>query len=114
MKYALIALVALSSQAHAASVTYTCAGMGNAKGNTVTLEILNKSEVKVDGDIARIDRTFKPRGNVDFLRFEYDQSVEGVSEVLVQQQLVDGEDKGMIKIQNRGESFDTDSYYCHP
>jgi hypothetical protein len=114
MKYLTVLALILSSPAFAATATYTCNGMGSAKGGSVKLEILNKSEVKVDGDLAKIDRNYKPRGNTGFERFEYVQSDEGVSEVLVQSKLVDGEDKGLIKIQNRGEGFGTDSYFCHP
>ena len=37
---------------------------------------------------------------------------EGTSEVLVQEKLLNGAPKGMIKIQNRGEGFGGGNYYC--
>jgi hypothetical protein len=113
MKFVFISMMVLASQAHA-STTLNCNGMGSDKGESVKLEILNKSEVKVDGDIAKIDRSYNPRKNSDFLRFEYDSCDEGTCEVLVQSKLIDGEDRGMIKTQQRGEAFMTISYFCHP
>src|SRR6185437_15458771 len=101
------------SQAHASPVL-TCNGMGSDKGEPVKLEILNKSEVTVDGDIAKIDRSYIPRQNSDFIRFEFASCDEGTCEVLVQNKLIDGEDRGMIKVQQRGEAFMTISYFCHP
>lgn len=107
-----LAALTASVQAKAATV-YTCNGMGTDKGQTVTLTIVNSKHVKIDEDLADLDKNFQGRLNKDFSRFEYQQSEEGVSEVLVQSRLLEGEDKGMIKVQIRGEGFGSTSYYCH-
>jgi hypothetical protein len=103
----------IAAEAGAAQV-YKCEGMGDNKGNQVTLTVVSSTEVKVDEDFAKLDTTYNPRLNHGFSRFEYLQSEEGTTEVLVQDVLLDGASKGLIKVQNRGEGFGSSSYYCHP
>ncbi len=109
-----IFLASLSLQAKAES-TLNCNGMGDVKGQSVTLTIVSNTLVKVDGtNTAVLDEQYNPRLNQGFLRFDYDSSEEGDQEVLVQEQLLEGSSKGLIKVQWRGEGFETSSYYCHP
>jgi hypothetical protein len=102
-----------SVQAFAASGdTFECKGMGDQQGDTVTLKIDSRSEVSVDGQAAKLDENYDPRLNEGYLRFEYVQSDEGTTEVLVQRGLVYAAKKGFIKIQNRGEGFSSEKYAC--
>jgi len=105
-----ILVATLTTQAQ--GLSYKCQGMGADKGTVVTLDVVSSTEVKVDDDYARLDENFSPRSNSDLVRFEYKESSEGTTEVLVQEQLLDGATKGLIKIQNRGEGFSTSSFYC--
>jgi len=91
-----------------------CDGMGTDKGSRITFEIITDTQVKIDDDLASLDAAFAPRLNINLQRFEYERSQEGISEVLVQQSLLNGTNHGMIKIQNRGEGFFSATYYCHP
>jgi hypothetical protein len=108
----LFATLTLSTAAVAQN--YKCEGMGNAKGQAVQLTILTDRQVKIDEDYADLDETYNPRLNTGLTRFEYKNPIEGMAEVLLQEKLLSGADKGLIKIQVRGEGFNSDSYYCHP
>jgi|GEM_PF-4431609 len=106
--------ITLAFTMQAEARTYTCNGLGTAKGSTVTLDVVSGNSVKVDSDLAILDPSFSPRGNVGLARFEYQFSDEGTTEALVAEVLLQGGDRGLLKIQNRGEGFMTESYYCHP
>ncbi len=105
----------LTSAAQAAT-TYNCSGMGEMKGQSVTLTVgATPDQISVDDDQARFDDTYNPRLNLDFSRFNSMTShEEGTTEYLVQSPLLNGADHGLIKVQMRGEGFGSYSYYCHP
>lgn len=110
---AIVIAAAAAISANAAE-RLTCNGMGDAKGDSVTLTLSGENAVEVDQSVAVLDRSYNPRLNLGFLRYEYQQSDEGTTEVLVQEQLIQGVGRGMIKVQERGEGFGTASYFCHP
>lgn len=110
----LLSLVSLLAASSAfASVKYSCLPAGDSDiQDDVTLTVVSGKVVHVGDDVARLDEKYEPRLNNGFERFEYDQSDEGVSEVLVQERLLNGARSGFIKIQNRGQTFDSQKLSC--
>jgi hypothetical protein len=109
---ALSLFVTLSaSQAFAAQAVYRCDSTDNT-ADSVTLTIGNSHFVQVDEDVADLDEKYDPRLNVGYSMFDYEQSVEGTTEVLVQDRLLKGSKYGFIKIQNRGEGFESSKFAC--
>jgi hypothetical protein len=109
-----IVLISVALAGIAQAQSYTCEGMGEAKGQSVRLSIVSDKQIKVESDYADLDVSYSPRANTGLVRFEYKNGLEGVTEALVQDKLLSGADKGLLKLQVRGEGFNSDSYYCHP
>jgi hypothetical protein len=111
---ALSTVLASASAFAASGDSFTCTAVPSdpRAGETFTLKIESRDKVSVDGSVADLDDKYDPRLNSGYLRFEYENSDEGTTEVLVQRGLVYLADKGFIKIQNRGEGFESDKYAC--
>ena len=95
---------------------YSCMSTDSETGGDTVQLIVNlngdDSQIQIDGDIAKLDLSFSPRLNKNFLRYEYVRSSEGTSEALVQWGLLDGAPNGALKLQNRGEGFFSATYDC--
>ena len=117
-----LAIVSGLANAH----NYTCKGVeGDDKGSIRELRVTARTlTVKQDSEYGgatwkgRLDSSYKPQGpNKNFVRFQGKYSSGGTGGeytpwYLVHNDLVDGESKGYLKEQARGEGYFATKFYC--
>jgi hypothetical protein len=117
MKKATLLLLSLafafasSGPAFAAGYTYKCYGTGSDRGEQVELKLRGK-KAWLDGSEGSFDGSYTGGDSARYDRFAGFDSSEGSTEVLVEKKLRTGEDKGFIRVQNRGEGLISTTYLC--
>lgn len=104
----------LTVSAFATEKKYTCLPMGDDDvQDSMNLTIVSPSEIRMDEQKGSLDKNYVPRLNKSFVRFDLDSAdPESLSEALVQKKLLRGATKGLIKLQARGEVFNTETLTC--
>lgn len=121
MNKMILAMAALLFTVAAHARTVNCMafdGDAEDESNTVTLTLNgNKISMKTDATTfeGELDTTYQPRLNKNYVRYtgDYRDLVGEEADVwiLVEKSLLKGQ-SGQIKVQGRGEGFDTTTYRC--
>ncbi len=124
MKNLFLAITFLAVTSVSFAHQYKCKGVeGDNKGEFRQITVKARSlVVKFDNDATwdlwkgRLDESYKPRpANKDYVRFDGAFTTSGAEYTpwyLVQKGLVDGESKGYMKEQARGEGYFATKFFC--
>jgi hypothetical protein len=108
----------LSASAFAASKK-TCFGVAEAKGQSFTVRLTQKTAVvsKAEGELEGLEGPFERiedtqgRNGKNYITYDLGTN-DGTNHLLVEEGLLKARTKGYAKVRNRGEGFFESSYLC--